>query len=88
MMLFFLLSCFLNHKFLTIVLLTILQTTLAVKKTQIFRRNFLLKNQLSQNVFLQINHLPTQAQSCTALSLDSTEENQKQMVKGDFFTAY
>lgn len=80
MMLFFLLSYFLNHKLLTIVL-TILQTTLAVKKTQIFHRNFLLKNQLSQNVFLQINHLPTQAQSCTALSLDSTEENQKQMVK-------
>lgn len=78
--LFFLSSTFLDHRFL-IIFLTPLQNTLAAKKAQIFLRSFLLKNQLSQNVFLQTNQLPTQAHCYTALILHSTEENQKQMVR-------
>lgn len=72
-------SFFLDHRLLTITMLTLLQSTVLVKKTQIFHRNFLLKTQLSQKVFLQIN-LPTQAHCCSALSLDTTEKNPGQMV--------
>lgn len=74
------LSAALDHRFLTMILV-ILQNAPAAKKTQIFRRTFLLKNQLSRNVFLQISHLRTQAHCSTALTLDTTEEDQNQMVR-------
>lgn len=80
-MVLFLLSTFFDHRFLMITLTTILQGILPLGRTQISHKSFHLKNQLSQNLFLQINHLPTQVHCCTALIPDSTRENQKQMVR-------
>ncbi|KAL9834966.1 PHD finger protein 20 isoform 14-T19 [Geothlypis trichas] len=51
----------------------------ALGRTQISHKSIHLKNQLSQNLILQINHLLTQAPCFTALILDSIREDQKQM---------
>lgn len=73
-------SSFFDHEFL-ITFTTILQGIRALGRTQISHKSFHLKNQLSQNLILQINHLLTQVHCFIALTLDSTRENQKQMVR-------
>lgn len=80
-MVLFLVSTFFDHRSLMITFTTILQGIQALGRTQISHKSFHLKNQLSQSLILQINHLLTQVRCCTALILDSTRENQKQMVR-------